>query len=688
VSLPPASLPATTDASDRTLPVASVGIRTDKDAAIDVDIRTQELDDDAAGPESNAAGTMGYIDPVVIGSGLPADASSDLYALGAMLYECLTGRLPASANDPKVPSRLRVDIVVGSQPPASVASLAPHVPVAFARFVDSLVAPKREDRPKRAEAVVSELERLRRVVQGRARALPGEGPFRGLEPFDARHRDVFSGRATEIAAATELLRTRGVIALVGASGSGKSSLARAGVLPAVTDGELGLWPKRWSAVAFSPGRFPKAALLQALTEHLDEVVPPAAEAVAERLAAHVETTGTGIVILADALEELVTLAVPNEAAWVERFVAAVAGHPVPGLRVVATARADLLDALLQRAAGPALARGIQIVSPLSPATWLDAVDDRLAAYGFALEPELRIALAKDLEGAASAMPLVEFALRELWNARDETRRVISNHALGKLGGLAGALANHAEATLNAVLHAHGPDEGLSIAHAMLVSLTTPHGTRAKPTRAELKARVPSPLLEPVLAAFEKARLVVGEGDVVTLAHDALVLRWPRLHAWVEGLRRDRELAAEIEEAAERRKANPERDALLSGRVLADARALVRSRTVPLGGDALALVKASQRRALRSTLGIVALASSVFIGAIVLFSLYWLSERETRLEQEQAKAITRSLVATRNQPESKIAKDIENLVAAKHECEKQLAKCTGAPAPTGSADLPR
>jgi serine/threonine protein kinase len=685
---------AVADATDATLPVASVAPATGAGARrLDANGATDGGPGGDGGPEEErAAGTMGYIDPRVLGQGEPADAASDLYGLGATLYECLTGVLPSTAEVSN-PSRLRLDVALGTEPAPAVRSLAPGVPADVARFVDSLVAPKAADRPRRAEAVVTEIERLRRITRGRARALPPEGPFRGLEPFDARHRDVYCGRATDIATALELLRTRAVLALVGPSGSGKSSLARAGVLPAIADGALGAWPKVWRCVVTTPGRAPKAALSAALEPIVGPDLPSGdAEALAARLARDVSATEEGLVVLIDALEELVTLAAPHEAAWIERFVAAVAAAPVPGLRIVVTARSDLLDAILATRLGPALVRGIQLVAPLTAAGWLDAVDERAAAYGFALDPDLRLDLADELEGASSAMPLVEFALREVWAARDVERRTLGRAALARLGGLGGALANHAEATLAGVAARGSRARVEAVARDLLVALTTPHGTRAKPTARDLAERVPDAATrDELLAAFEAARLVVRTGDEITLAHDALVLRWPRLRAWIEGLRRDRELAAEIERAAAQRRAHPERDALLRGRALADARALAATGAVPLSADARALVAASRRAALRANAGVIALASSVFVGAAVLFALYAISERETRAEKARAAAITSSLIATKNQPPSRVARDIEALLVAKHQCEEELARCSGggdagAPGADASTDV--
>ena len=467
-----------------------------------------------------------------------------------------------------------MNVAMGLAAPPAVRELAPAVPEAVARIVDSLVAPKRKHRPQRAEWVACELERLRRVQRGLTRTLPAEGPFRGLEAFDARHRDVYFGRATDVASALELLRARGLVALVGPSGSGKSSLARAGVLPAVLDGALGAWPPQWTSVTMSPDAFPRAALAHALGPVLDgKPMPDDPDELATLLARAVETTSVGIVILVDALEELVTLTPAGDRAYLALFLAAISSRPMPGLRCVVTARRDLLDPLLgEPGLGVALTRAVQLVVPLSAPAWADVVDERLAAYGFSLEDEaMRTELARELASIAEAMPLVEFGLARLWDQRDVERQVLSRQSLLAIGGLAGALARHAESTLGALVETNGANAG-AVAASLLLALTTPHGTRATRTQADLAREVPDPLREQVQSAFERARLVVVEDGRVTLAHEALIARWPRLAAWVESERRDREIARDVEEAAARWRAQPGADRLFRGRPLRDARA--------------------------------------------------------------------------------------------------------------------
>jgi eukaryotic-like serine/threonine-protein kinase len=683
-SMPPAALAARSNrAVDDRIVVVS-GDETAAEVIADATLsseRTMRASERRGEGDDDVAGTMGYVDPECLGRGAPADASSDLYALGAMLYECLTGRLPASEGEGEGAARIRMNVAMGLAPAPPVRELAPAVPEAVARLVDSLVAPRRERRPQRAEWVACELERLGRLEGGTARALPDE-PFRGLAVFEEAHRDVYFGRATEIASAVELLRWRGLLALVGPSGSGKSSLARAGVLPAVLSGALGVWPPSWRSVILSPGRDPRATLAHALAAVRGSTALPSEPGeLASSLASLVEQSGTGLVILVDALEELVTLAAPDDRAYLAAFLAALSARPSPGLRAVVTARRDLVDPLLGvPALGEALTRAVQLVAPLTAQAWVDVVDDRLAAYGYALEDAaMRDALAAELTDASEAMPLVEFALARLWERRDSNRRVLSGAALAAIGGLAGALAQHAETTLAALAARSGPTAA-TVAADVLLALTTPHGTRATHSRLELASLVPDPLRDAVLAELEAARLVVFDDGATTLAHDALIARWPRLQTWVQSVRREREAARDVEDAAARWRARRDRDLLLRGGPLRDARALLDGPRARLSAEARAFVAASTKSERRATAGVITGASVVLVGLGVLGGLYVrdtrTADRRSEAQKQEAFKVMKVLSAARDEPAAARAAEIENLVVEKHACEKELATCRG------------
>ncbi|HSO39235.1 MAG TPA: serine/threonine-protein kinase, partial [Labilithrix sp.] len=267
---------------------------------------------DKTGDDSDApiTGTIGYVDPICLRTTTPPSSSSDLYSLGATLYQCLADEVPAVATARKNGgSGVDAQVLAGNTPATPIAEVAPFTPPDLAKLVDSLVAPKREGRPRSADAVRHALERIRSALAGHERALPAEerGPFPGLDKYEVQDRDVFFGRSAEIAGVIELLRTRGLVGIVGLSGTGKSSLTRAGLLPAIEEGALGGWPPRYRSVLVTPGSDLMAALAAALTKVLGATLAEHPEAIVQQLSADVDAKGEGIVILVDQLEEIVTL---------------------------------------------------------------------------------------------------------------------------------------------------------------------------------------------------------------------------------------------------------------------------------------------------------------------------------------------------------------------------------------------
>ncbi|WP_438023769.1 nSTAND1 domain-containing NTPase [Sorangium sp. So ce233] len=599
---------------------------------------------DALGP---VCGTLGYIDPVILATRAPPAPESDLYALGATLFECLTGRVPAAlptrAATGEAPA-LSGEILDGRARPPPLLEVVPGAPRSLARLIDALLSPDRRDRPASAEPVAIALEQIRGELSGGERTLPPEsvGPFRGLGRFNEADRDVYFGRRSDIAATVEMLRCRGVVALVGPSGSGKSSLARAGVLPAVGEGALGAWPPWWDRAVAEPGADPRAAVIAALSPFVPRAAELLPEEIVAALTARVQAEERGLVLLLDQLEELATVASPRGREFTVALLCRLAEHAIPGVRVVVTARRDWLDPLL--ALGPlgkVLVRGSVLIEPISELTWVAVLDQALAAYGYALEDDaLKEELTAELREAASAMPLVQFALTELWDKRDTLNRKVTRAGLRAIGGVAGALERHADATLRA-LAAERPGAA-EAARALLLALTTPQGTRATRARAEL-ARSAGPAGEEALEAFERARLIVaGEGGV-TLAHESLILRWERLRAWVAEAREDRLLAEELDRDAARWRAAPREAPLWRGRRLAFGEALRRRDDVRISQSAAAFLEASRRAERRA-----ALLAAGAVAAVVLasagFGVAYL--REVRAREAEVLAALRKEQASR------------------------------------------
>jgi serine/threonine protein kinase len=499
-------------------------------------------------------GTIGYVDPVCVKTTSAPTKASDLYSLGAVLYQVVAGDVPALASSKKAGVDIpAVDkkVITGDVAPPPLTDIAASTPPALAKLIDSLVAPTREARPRAAELVVRALEQIRSALAGRERTLPKEerGPWPGLERYEASDRDVFFGRSAEIAGVIELLRTRGLVGIVGLSGSGKSSITRAGLLPAIEEGALGGWPKKYRSVVVTPGQDPMAALKKELEKVTGATLDDHPEAIAQELAADVDKKGEGLVILVDQLEEVVTKFddrnKKGRADALDLLSRLAEGHV--GLRVIVCVRRDLLDQTLEidPIFARALSRGIQLLSPLSSSGWQEVVDQSLEAYGYEFEEaKLRKEVLSDLKNREGAMTLVQFGLTRLWAARDAKKKKIPRAALSGEGGMQKALEGHANAALE------GKDIPKDTLKNVLLAMTTPEGTRTHVEMDVLKHRYGDKAKD-VVFALTKARLVVAEQDGFTFVHDSVLKEWGVLRRFIEEARDDRMLVAQLERDARR-----------------------------------------------------------------------------------------------------------------------------------------
>lgn len=220
---------------------------------------------------------------------------------------------------------------------------------------------------------------------------------------------------------------------------------------------------------------------------------------------------------------------------------------------------------------------------------------------------------------------------------------------------------------------------------VLIALTTPQGTRTRATPEQIARAAPDPRRDDVVAALERARLVVREDGRLTLGHEALLVQWPRLRQWTADARRDRELLADVERAAARWTATPRTEHLLRGRMLEDARRLPPN---AYSDDAAKLLAASRRFELRARAGFVALVTAVLAGVALFVAIYVDTERRAEAEKQAAKGLFLQIASARDIPEAERARAVAALVAEKHACEQALARCESAmDAGSSDADSP-
>ncbi len=367
---------------------------------------------------------------------------------------------------------------------------------------------------------------------------PGtRNPYKGLRPFDIGDADDFYGRKEITGELVQrVLRDRFVV-VVGPSGSGKSSLIRAGVLPAlIRHAELGGHP--WFGVTMVPGHDPYEALETALLRIA--VNPPAtlleqltgdSRGIIRTVERCLPDDRSDLLLLIDQFEELWTTT-PGEIR--ERFVAAlVAALSEPGvrLRVVATLRADHYDRpLAHPELGEVLADASVPLPALSVAQMEEVVMGPAAAVGLQFQPSVVAEFVRAGTSSTASLPLVQFALTELVEKRSSD--LIGLDDLERLGGVAGSVGRRAEATYQSLdPEAQAAARGL---FGRLVNLSSGEPTRRRAARSELAGEA----AELAADAFVSARLLMTDRDqetrepTVEVAHEALLSSWPRLQDWI------------------------------------------------------------------------------------------------------------------------------------------------------------
>jgi len=619
-------------------------------------------------------GTPGYMPPE-LWNGEPGTFRSDVYSVGALLYALCTGRPPHWAREIAA-----MWLRVCTEDAPSLADVAPGVDPAFAAVVDRCLRRDPGERYASGNELRAALAQL--TPEARADVLPDGNPYRGLHAFEAQHRAVYFGRDSEVRAILERLAGEGFVLVAGDSGVGKSSLCRAGVLPRIAD-----WldkRRTWTPVALVPGRHPIASLAAALAATLGSpesaihrtLLADAREIV--RSLRSEQGPRAGVVLFIDQLEELLTVADPEEAARVAELVGWIA-EGGPSLRVLATVRADFLGRLAAMGGmADAVSRALYFLRPLSEERIREAIVGPARAKGVTFEAESIVEeLVQSTARAGGGLPLLQFALAELWEARDRARGTISSAALNALGGVAGALSRHADSLLAGM-----PQAERVAARGILLRLVTSEGTRVRRTTEELALRdAPA---RAALEALVRGRIVVAretpEGSGYEIAHEALVRGWSTLSGWLVAEQHDQALRERLATAAmEWDRGGRRKEALWRGRQLEEAvnvEAAALSERERLFLDAS---RASRRRSRVLAVAAVAsipLALGLTYAAVTLRASVELSrrvDRERALAWQELSAARLERAAVAKREERAYARfDEPNLDAAEQEWKEVRA----------------
>ncbi|MCC7445912.1 MAG: protein kinase [Anaerolineae bacterium] len=543
----------------------------------------------------------------------PSVAKEFRRAIGAAGKLATGQRLAVRPTEPIAPTRRAEDME--TMPPG----FAPDIGESPTIGPDAHVMPTREAVPASPEnrtiTPADEVEGIPSTLTYEATVVEeptGEidNPYKGLRAFQQADADDFFGREALVEQLIARMKDTGTqgrfLAVVGPSGSGKSSVVRAGLLPALRNGALP-GSRNWFLVEMIPG----ANALQELEDALRRVAVNQPATLLDKLGENNLTLlravnsilpsndDSELVLVIDQFEEIFTLLDDeNTRAHILDNLLAAVNHPTSRLRVIVTLRADFYDRpLLYPAFGNLMKLRTEVVLPLSAEELHRAIVGPAERVGVMLEPGLVDAIMTDVGEQPGALPLLQYALTELFERRKS--RLLTLDVYRATGGVLGALARRADELYNEL-----DEAGQQAVRQIFLRLVTPgegtEDTRRRATLPELTSVMGSkPVIQSVIDTFGKYRLLTFDRDpqtripTVEVAHEALIRTWERLRGWLaesrEDLRMQRRLAASVIEWL-----NSGRDAsfLASGTRLDQFEAWANETTLALNADERAYLDAS------------------------------------------------------------------------------------------------
>ncbi len=474
--------------------------------------------------------------------------------------------------------------------------------------LDELVARVEANGVEAAEFAEVVRQILEPVVHPRRRPAVQRNPYKGLRPFTEADAPDFFGRGQLVAKMVSRMNEPGpeahFLAVVGPSGAGKSSLVRAGLVPAIRRGAIEEASEPFVTDMF-PGAHPleemEAALLRIAVRpatRLRDLLEAGSRGLIEAVDLVLPEDAT-VVLVIDQLEELFTLTSSERERelFLEQLRVACV-DPAGRVRVIATLRADFFDPpLAYPRFGELLTARIEAVPPLDPDELEQTIRRPAELIGVRPEPGLEAAMVADIAHQPGALPLLQYALTELFERR--TDDLLSLESYRATGGVAGALSTRAERIFGG---GDAPWQG-AVRQVFLRLVTLGEGTqdtRRRVARSELDGLHEEPgTIDEVLDVFGRHRLVTFDREpstrepTVEIAHEALLGAWARLRGWIDEAREDLRLERRLDRAsAEWEGSGRDPSFLMRGSRLDQVVAWVSTTSLAIGTPERAYVKAS------------------------------------------------------------------------------------------------
>ncbi|MCA9937413.1 MAG: protein kinase, partial [Anaerolineales bacterium] len=600
-------------------------------------------------------GTLYYSSPEQIRNE-PVTPQSDIYNLGIVLYEMLVGVHPF-LNTPEAGLVLKQL----NTPLPAICRQRPELPTAIDEIVSQATAKNPVARFANTDAFLTAFyQAVDRALANEQSATTGstrfpvidvqekailtppepQNPYKGLRPFQEADTVDFFGREAlvqrlltrlqtgkmpahsspakpvqPVAAPLPLPSAPGILspstlpqrflALVGPSGSGKSSVIRAGLIPRLRQGMVP-GSQNWFIAVISPGPYPWEELEAALLRLSVNPPPSLIEQLQQdergllRAIKRVLPPDEGeLLLVIDQFEELFIL--PKTTESPTRFLNSLRlalEEPNSRLRLVITLRADFYDRpLLDPGFGELMRQGTEIILPMSAEELQRAICGPAERVGLTLEPTLVTTIIADVREQRGTLPLLQYALTELFEHRQD--HLLTSAAYQTIGGVAGALTRRADELYDGL----GKDAQTVTRQLFLRLITLGEGiedTRRRVPRAELLELEGDPLItEAVIELFGRHRLLSFDRDPATrapimeIAHEALIKQWQQVRQWLDDSREDVRRQRMLEAAAlEWERADKDADFLLRGARLSHFQDWVQSSDLVLTHSEMDFLQAS------------------------------------------------------------------------------------------------
>ncbi len=552
--------------------------------------------------QEDESGTIGYLAPEQF-RGEASDERADLFSLGVVLYELLTGVRAFSGLDGIV------KLLNNSLPAVQVA--VPTLPLTLDDVIQKATA---KAPPERYQTIAELIDAFKDAIGYGTATVPepespysvvfeAPNPYRGLRAFQEGDQAYFFGRTTFIERLLERLQQPGnaarFLAVVGPSGSGKSSVVKAGLLPKIRQNAI-----PGSADWFIVEMFPSIHPFEELEAKLRFLaVSPTTEL------GHLLHTENGInhavqsilpeddnqlLLFIDQFEELFTLTSEAERTTFISALLAALESPQSRLRVVITLRADFYDRPLNYLSlGDLLRKRTEVVLPMTDQELRETILPPAENSGAIFEAGLVERMIADVAKEPGGLPLLQYALTELYDRREG--RVLTASAYDALGGITGALAKRADEEYIAAT----PEQQKTTQQIFLRLVTLGQGVEDTRRRVQVSELGDTAIVMTVLDTYLTARLLTSDRDpesrepTVEVAHEALIREWGRLRSWLDANREDLYTQRRLmQDATEWLRSNCDAGLLASGTRLIQFEEYASATTLELNDDERTYLEAS------------------------------------------------------------------------------------------------